>query len=163
MLLVMFNVSPCILIGVSCYCLATTCVKNSKKNDTSQVACRHQGNEHLVLVKAKKTSQEQPHPHHPKLEAARLGLLHLRHFSHCAQVRLLAPVLVIVLARDHVSVYDQPLSKPLSHLLHDAEKSNSSPMSPASTMSTASSSSCSASASAMSASTASSTNFASSD
>ena len=54
MLMVIFNVSPCILIGVSCYCLATTCVKNSKKNDTSQVACRHQGNEHLVLVKAKK-------------------------------------------------------------------------------------------------------------
>ena len=70
----------------------------------------------------KKTSQTQPHPHHPKLEAARLGLLHLRHLSHCAQVRLLAPVLVIVFARDHVSVYDQPLSKPLSHLLHDPDQ-----------------------------------------
>ena len=103
--------------------MVTTCVKNSKQNDTSQVGCRHQGYEHLVLVKAKNLdAQEQPHPHHPKLEAARLGLLRHRHFCHCARVRLLARVLVSVLARDHVSVHDQPLSKPLSLLLHDPDQ-----------------------------------------
>ena len=114
--------------------------------------------------KGKKTSQEQPHPHHPKLEAAPLGLLHLRHFSHCAQVRLLAPVPVS--SSSHATTWastTNPFPNHLAIFCTTLTKSNSSPMSPASSMSTASSYSSSASASAMSAATASSTNSASSD
>ena len=124
-LLVMFNVSPCILIGVSCYCFGNNLRK--QKQEKWHLASSLQASVKWASgsCKAKNLdAQEQPHHQHPKLKAARLGLLRLRHFCHCAQVRLLACILVNVLrlACDHVTVHDQPLSKQLSHLLHNPDQ-----------------------------------------
>ena len=115
--------------------------KEQQENDTSQVACRHQGNEHLVLVKANLSGAATSSSSQVRGCSTAAGPTPPWAISVTVHKSVSSP------ASSHATTWastTNPFPNHLATFCTTLTKSNSSPMSPASSTSTASSSSSSA-------------------